>query len=178
MTYPSATPAANSGVTRHNLHHGRRQTRHTWRPSMTSPNSRSTPSCSLALPLKNTPDPAGGSMLDSTVIVYIGDNGELRAPLHRHRSFPVVLIGGSAGTEEPAGAMIVHPGRRYRRLGIIVRCPTCGRRWVACGATPDAGWQDEGGLQTSLAAKTGTDRARSAFPSCCLSASGVPVRWR
>ncbi len=63
----------------------------------------------MALPLLNTPDPASGqTLLDSTVIVYIGDNGE------QHHStaseFPVVLIGGGALGLKTGGRTIVYPG--------------------------------------------------------------------
>ena len=62
-----------------------------------------------ALDLMNTPDPAGtGSMLDNTVIVFIGDNGE------QHHStaseFPVVLIGGKNLGLKTGGRTIVYPG--------------------------------------------------------------------
>ena len=59
--------------------------------------------------LMSTPDPAGpGSMLDNTVIVFIGDNGE------QHHStafqFPVVLIGGKNLGLNTGGRTIVYPG--------------------------------------------------------------------
>jgi hypothetical protein len=59
--------------------------------------------------LMTTPDPvAGGKMLDNTIIVFIGDNGE------QHHStaseFPVVLIGGSGAGLRTGGRTIVYPG--------------------------------------------------------------------
>ena len=58
--------------------------------------------------LARTPEPGhDGSMLDRTVIVWIGDNGE------QHHStaseFPVVLIGGRAYLR-PGGRTLVYPG--------------------------------------------------------------------
>lgn len=109
MTYPSATPAANNGITRHNLHHGSAgdatylQTIHDITKQQIDAIVQY-----LALPLMNAPDPGGGSMLDNTVIVYIGDNGEQH---HGTGSeFPVVLIGGSALGLKTGGRTIVYPG--------------------------------------------------------------------
>jgi hypothetical protein len=109
MQYPSSPIPGTTGVTRHNLHHG----------SATDANYLNTIHDItrqqidaivqyMALPLKNTPDPNGGTMLDNTIIVYIGDNGE------QHHStgseFPVVLIGGSALGLKTGGRTIVYPG--------------------------------------------------------------------
>jgi hypothetical protein len=63
----------------------------------------------MARKLKNTPDPSNGTnMLDGTVIVYIGDNGE------QHHStateFPILLIGGRAMHLQTGGRTIVYPG--------------------------------------------------------------------
>lgn len=109
MKYPSANPAANNDITRHNLHHGSGsdptylQTIH----DITKQQMDAIVQY-MAVPLKNTPDAAGGSMLDHTVIVYISDNGE------QHHStaseFPVVLIGGSALGLKTGGRTIVYPG--------------------------------------------------------------------
>lgn len=109
MTYPTANPAANNGVTRHNLHHGS-STDPTYLQTIHDVTKQQIDAIVqyMALPLKNTPDPAGGNMLDSTVIVYIGDNGE------QHHStgseFPVVLIGGAALGLKTGGRTIVYPG--------------------------------------------------------------------
>lgn len=109
LTYPTASPMANNGVTRHNLHHGSAST-----PSyLTTIHDITKQQIDaivqyMALPLKNTPDPAGGNLLDSTVIVYIGDNGE------QHHStgseFPVVVIGGGSLGLKTGGRTIVYPG--------------------------------------------------------------------
>ena len=62
----------------------------------------------MAIPLENTPDPAGGTMLDNTVIVFIPDNGEQH---HATSSeFPVVLIGGGNLGLSTGGRTIVYPG--------------------------------------------------------------------
>ena len=62
----------------------------------------------VARRLADTPEPTGeGSMLDNTLIVYVGDNGE------QHHStaseFPVVLLGG-ANLIAGGGRTIVYPG--------------------------------------------------------------------
>jgi hypothetical protein len=67
---------------------------------------------SMARSLADTPEPGGdGSMLDHTVICFIGDNGE------QHHStasdFPVVLMGGSALGLTTGGRTIVYPGLGY-----------------------------------------------------------------
>jgi arylsulfatase A-like enzyme len=59
--------------------------------------------------LMSTPDPAEtGSILDNTVIVFIGDNGQ------QHHStaseFPVVLIGAKNLGRHTGGRTIVDPG--------------------------------------------------------------------
>ena len=58
--------------------------------------------------LADAPDPAGGSMLDRTVVVWIGDNGE------QHHStasdFPVLLLGGSGLGLRPGGRTVIYPG--------------------------------------------------------------------
>ncbi len=62
----------------------------------------------LARRLDDTPDVAGGTMLDHTVIVYVGDNGE------QHHStaseFPVVMLGGSALGLRAGGRTVAYPG--------------------------------------------------------------------
>lgn len=109
MTYPSSPIPATAGVTRHNLHHGSAsdatylQTIHDITKQQIDAIVQY-----MAMPLKNTPDPAGGNMLDNTIIVYIGDNGEQH---HGTGSeFPVVLIGGGALGLKTGGRTIVYPG--------------------------------------------------------------------
>jgi len=63
----------------------------------------------MASELAATPEPeSDGSMLDHTIIVYLGDNGE------QHHStaseFPIVLIGGRALGLRTGGRSIVYPG--------------------------------------------------------------------
>jgi len=63
----------------------------------------------MAADLANTPERDGeGSMLDHTLIVYIGDNGE-----QHHSSateFPVLLIGGEGLGLQTGGKTVVYPG--------------------------------------------------------------------
>jgi hypothetical protein len=58
--------------------------------------------------LADTPDPSGGTMLDHTVVVWIGDNGE------QHHStasdFPVVMFGGTSLGLQGGGRTILYPG--------------------------------------------------------------------
>lgn len=63
----------------------------------------------MARNLENTPDPAGGTMLDHTVMVFIGDNGEQ----HHAQSleFPVLVLGGSALGLRTGGRTVVFPRR-------------------------------------------------------------------
>lgn len=70
----------------------------------------------MANALAATPDPSGGTMLDNTVIVYLGDNGE------QHHStaseFPVLLVGGE-NLGVSGGRTLVYPGlaaSEHRRL--------------------------------------------------------------
>jgi hypothetical protein len=67
---------------------------------------------SLARRLLAVPED-GGTMLDHTVIVYIGDNGE------QHHSqaleFPVLLLGGRALGLRTGGRSVVYPGVRIAR---------------------------------------------------------------
>lgn len=64
----------------------------------------------MATALQSTPEPSGtgGTMLDHTLIVFIGDNGE------QHHStasdFPVLLVGGGNMGVRTGGRSIVYPG--------------------------------------------------------------------
>lgn len=63
----------------------------------------------MASALAATPEPTGGgSMLDFTVIAFVGDNGE------QHHStaseFPILLVGGSALGVRTGARTIVYPG--------------------------------------------------------------------
>jgi hypothetical protein len=109
MFYPSAMIAADRTMNRHGLHN----------MSATTPDYCSTIHditgqqvnyiAQMAAALKATADPAnGGTMLDSTVIIYIGDNGE------QHHStaseFPILMIGGRGMGLKPGGRTLVYPG--------------------------------------------------------------------
>lgn len=109
MTYPTAVPGGNKNITRHNLHHGSSsdatyvQTIHDITRQQIEAIVQH-----MAIPLENTPDPAGGTMLDNTVIVFIADNGEQH---HATGSeFPVVLLGGNNLGLSTGGRTIVYPG--------------------------------------------------------------------
>jgi hypothetical protein len=109
LMYPSEPDASYRTWIRHDLHH----------LSASDPGALTTIHditrqqldliAAAAKDLLSTPDPAGtGSMLDNTVIVFIGDNGE------QHHStaseFPVVLIGGKNLGLKTGGQTIVYPG--------------------------------------------------------------------
>jgi hypothetical protein len=109
LTYPSEPDAAYQTTIRHSLHHasagdpGSLKTIH----DMTA--LQFSYVAAAAADLMSTPDPAGaGSMLDNTVIVFIGDNGE------QHHStaseFPIVLIGGKNLGLKTGGQTVVYPG--------------------------------------------------------------------
>lgn len=109
MTYPTANPPGNKNITRHNLHHGSAsdpsyvQTIHDVTKQQIEAIVQH-----MAIPLENTPDPAGGTMLDNTVIVFVADNGEQH---HATGSeFPVVLMGGGNLGLATGGRTIVYPG--------------------------------------------------------------------
>lgn len=103
--YPSVSP----DVGRHDLHHGsggnaefRRRIHEVTRLQVEA-------IANTASALAATPEiGADGSMLDHTVFVYIGDNGE------QHHStaseFPVVLIGGRGLGLKTGGRTIAYPG--------------------------------------------------------------------
>lgn len=109
LKYPSEPNASYRNRIRHDLHHssasdaGALQTIH----DMTKQQFDAV--AAAAKDLMNTPDPAGGgSMLDNTVIVFVGDNGE------QHHStaseFPIVLIGGGGLGLKTGGRTIIYPG--------------------------------------------------------------------
>jgi Protein of unknown function (DUF1552) len=109
LTYPGAPAGDDHTRIRHDLHHASAsdpvalQTIH----DMTA--FQLTAIAAAAQDLMSTPDPVGqGSMLDNTVIVFIGDNGE------QHHStaseFPVVLVGGKGLGLDTGGRTIVYPG--------------------------------------------------------------------
>ena len=104
LSYPEVI----TGVSRHDLHHDSalnpsfRDAIHTVTRLQVEAITR------LARDLDSTPDLNGGSMLDQTLIVYIGDNGE------QHHStasdLPILLIGGRALGLKTEGRSIIYPG--------------------------------------------------------------------
>jgi hypothetical protein len=109
MMYPSAMDPANRMILRRALHQGAFNN-----PSYIATIHDITAQqvnaiAKMAADLKSTPDPVGGgTMLDSTVIVYIGDNGEQYASTATE--FPILLIGGNGIGLRTGGRTIVYPG--------------------------------------------------------------------
>lgn len=106
LTYSSV-----SSVGRHDMQHGSGSSPDLLEACHTVTEREIDQVAAMARRLADTPDVAGGSMLDHTLIVYIGDNGE------QHHStaseFPVVLIGGSALGLAGGGRTIVYPGLNH-----------------------------------------------------------------
>lgn len=104
MSYPTVI----SGVNRHDLHHGSSRM-----PTFLSAIHEVTrlqveAIATMARRLASTPEVGGGTMLDHTVIVYVGDNGEQH---HATASdFPMLLIGGNAMGLRTGGRTVVVPG--------------------------------------------------------------------
>lgn len=97
-----------SSVQRHDLHHGSDASAE-FRAAIHEVTRVQVESIArMARRLMATPDVEGGTMLDRTVLVYIGDNGE------QHHSqaleFPALLIGGSALGLRTGGRTVVYPG--------------------------------------------------------------------
>lgn len=104
MAYPEVI----NGIGRHDLHH----------TSAASPASlaaihevtrlQAEAIAATARRLAAAPDVDGGSMLDNTVIAWVGDNGE------QHHStaseFPIVLLGGEGMGLRTGGRTVVFPG--------------------------------------------------------------------
>ena len=157
LTYPGAPAGDDHTRIRHDLHHASAsdpvalQTIH----DMTT--FQLTAIAAAAQDLMNTPDPVGtGSMLDNTVIVFIGDNGE------QHHStaseFPVVLIGGKAlGLSTPAAARSSTPA------STAAARTTARSRQRLCG-TPSATSPVSRSTPSAARAPSASLRARS--PSC------------
>ncbi len=104
VTYPEVI----SGVGRHDLHHGSDGNARYLEAIHEVTRLQVEAIAAMARRLMATPDPHGGTMLDHTVIVYVGDNGE------QHHSqaleFPVLLLGGSAMGLRTGGRTLVYPG--------------------------------------------------------------------
>ncbi|MFO0591655.1 MAG: DUF1552 domain-containing protein [Polyangiaceae bacterium] len=109
LTYPSEPDASYRSRTRHDLHHSSSSDPGALKTIHDMTRQQIDMIAAAAADLMNAPDPAGaGTMLDNTVIVFIGDNGE------QHHStaseFPVVLIGGKNLGLNTGGRTIVYPG--------------------------------------------------------------------
>lgn len=105
LSYTSVSP----DVRRHDLHHSSGGSAELRRRIHEVTRLQVEAIAAVAADLAATPETgADGSMLDHTVIVFVGDNGE------QHHStaseFPVVLIGGSAMGLSTAGRTVVYPG--------------------------------------------------------------------
>lgn len=104
VSYPSVIP----GVSRHDLHHGSAGNPDYLAAIHEVTRLQVEAIAQMARRLLATPDPEGGSMLDHTLIVYVGDNGEQH---HSQASeFPVLLLGGSAMGVRTGGRTLVYPG--------------------------------------------------------------------
>lgn len=104
----SLTYSSVSNVARHDMHHGS-----AGNPTLNDAIAevtrlQVTEIARVARRLADTPEPGGeGNMLDNTIIVFIGDNGE------QHHStaseFPVLLVGGG-GHLAAGGRTLLYPG--------------------------------------------------------------------
>lgn len=104
MRYPGII----QGVGRHDLHHGS-AANPAYRAAIHTVTRRQVDAIAgVARRLAAAPDVGGGSVLENTLIVYIGDNGE------QHHStaseFPVLLIGGQGMGLRIDGRTWVYPG--------------------------------------------------------------------
>lgn len=106
LSYPEVI----QGISRHDLHHGSARNPQFLNAVHTVTRLQLEAVFGLARTLAAAPDIGGGTVLDNTLIVYVGDNGE------QHHStasdFPVVLIGGEALGLVPGGRSVVYPGLR------------------------------------------------------------------
>jgi hypothetical protein len=109
LTYPSEPDPSYRTRTRHDLHHASASDPGALKTIHDMTKQQMDAIAAAAKDLITSPDPVGtGSMLDNTVIVFIGDNGE------QHHStaseFPVVVIGGKNLGLHTGGRTIVYPG--------------------------------------------------------------------
>lgn len=102
--------SVDESVRRHDLEHISSEDPHAVLALHKATRSQVTAIAKMARLLASTPEPGGngGTMLDNTVIVYVGDNGE------QHHStgteFPVLLIGGEKMGLKTGGRTLVYPG--------------------------------------------------------------------
>ncbi len=95
-------------VDRHTLHHGSGSNA-AYRDAIHEVTRRQVAEvATMARTLLATPDVNGGTMLDHTAIVYVGDNGEQHHS--QAREFPMLLLGGSALGLRTGGRTVVFPG--------------------------------------------------------------------
>jgi hypothetical protein len=104
LAYPTIFPSKK----RHDLHHESAMTPEYLQVIHEVTRQQVQAIAGVARRLANTPDVLGGTMLDNTVIVYIGDNGE------QHHStasdFPTLLIGGGSLGLRTGGRTLIYPG--------------------------------------------------------------------
>ncbi|HEY1100925.1 MAG TPA: DUF1552 domain-containing protein, partial [Myxococcota bacterium] len=116
MTYDSVLP----GVDRHNLHHGSAAVPEFLAAIHEVTRRQVAAIATLARTLRDTPDIGGGTMLDHTAIVFVGDNGE------QHHStasdFPTLVIGGRGLGLQHSGRTHLYPGQssdQHRQLSNV-----------------------------------------------------------
>lgn len=106
--FDMAYPGVIQGVSRHDLHHGSAQNAAFLDAIHTVTRLQVDAIAGLARRLAAAPDVGGGSVLDNTAIVFVGDNGE------QHHStaseFPVLLLGGEGMGLRTGGRTVVFPG--------------------------------------------------------------------
>lgn len=105
LTYPTVSP----NVSRHDMHHGSAGSADLRQRIHEVTRLQVEAVAAMASDLAAIPEiGADGSMLDHTVIVFLGDNGE------QHHStaseFPIVVMGGAALGLELGGRTVAYPG--------------------------------------------------------------------
>lgn len=103
-----AYPTLIQGVGRHDLHHGSAQNPRFLEAIHAATARQMGAIGDAGRRLAAAPDIGGGTVLDHTVIVFVGDNGE------QHHStasdFPVLLLGGAGMGLRTGGRTIIYPG--------------------------------------------------------------------
>ena len=113
LSYPSTI----TRIARHDLHHGSDQNQDYLDALHLVTQTQLDMVFDVARRLRATPDISGGNMLDHTLIIYLGDNGE------QHHStaseFPLLLLGGRGMGRSGLGQTLIYPGleaERHRQL--------------------------------------------------------------